>query len=212
MKIERLTDNKIRVIITSKDLDFEYQDLNSFMTKTLETQELFFKILSKAEKEVGFNTSGCKLLIEISSSVDDYLIFTITKTTKKTINSSASNNKEKKLVIRKKSTIPNKDFAIYRFDNFDQFCELCNYLHNISNVNIDKFSKNSLLYLYNDTYYLIVEKINSSIQYITNISFALSEFGDLLSNSSYFKDKIIEHGKIIMKENAIITCISFFVR
>ena len=51
MKIEKLTENKIRVIINSQDLKDNHIDLHTLMTKTLENQSLFFDMLSKAEQE-----------------------------------------------------------------------------------------------------------------------------------------------------------------
>ena len=79
MKIEKLTENKIRVIINDEDLKQNHTDLHTIMTKSLENQGLFLNILSKAEKEVGFYTENCKLLIEAFSTPDDLFVFTITK-------------------------------------------------------------------------------------------------------------------------------------
>ena len=126
MKIEKLTENKIRVIINSEDLDETNTDIHSLMTKSLESQDLFLKMLHKAEKEVGFYTEGCKLLIEAFSSTDGFLVFTITKSEKAT--SKSSSIKEKKLVVKRKSTNLFEKQLIYRFDNFEQFCELCKYI------------------------------------------------------------------------------------
>lgn len=79
MKIEKLTENKIRVIINNQDLKDNHIDLHTLMTKTLESQNLFLDMLLRAEQEVGFHTDGCKLLIEAFSSTDENFVFTITK-------------------------------------------------------------------------------------------------------------------------------------
>ena len=76
MKIEKLTENKIRVIVKPSDLDIKNLDIRSFMTKALKEQNFFTNMLKKAKEEVGFNTDGCKLLIETFSSSDDIFIFT----------------------------------------------------------------------------------------------------------------------------------------
>ena len=68
MKIEKLTENKIRVIINNKDLQDNHIDLHTLMTKSLENQKLFLEMLQEAESQVGFNTDGCRLLIEAFSS------------------------------------------------------------------------------------------------------------------------------------------------
>ena len=79
MKIEKLTENKIRVIVSTEDLIKTNTDLNSIMAKAIESQKLFLEILSRAEKEVDFHTEGCKLLIEAFSSIDDFTFFYATQ-------------------------------------------------------------------------------------------------------------------------------------
>ena len=79
MKIEKLTENKIRIIIDLDDLDEKNMDLHSLMKKAIESPYLISNILVRAEKELGFKTDGCKLLIEAFSSLDNIYIFTITK-------------------------------------------------------------------------------------------------------------------------------------
>ena len=56
MKIEKLTENKIRVIVKPSDLDIKNLDIRSFMTKALKEQNFFTNMLKKAKEEVGFNT------------------------------------------------------------------------------------------------------------------------------------------------------------
>ena len=54
MKIEKLTENKIRVIVSTEDLIKTNTDLNSIMAKAIESQKLFLEILSRAEKKLIF--------------------------------------------------------------------------------------------------------------------------------------------------------------
>ena len=82
MKIEKLTDNKIRIIINLEELSDKKIDLNDFMINSLNSQKFFLDILNKAEKEIGFNTDNCKLLIESFSALDEIFVFTITKLSK----------------------------------------------------------------------------------------------------------------------------------
>ena len=79
MKIEKLTENKIRVIINSNELNINNNDASIVMSKVMESQDFFLNVLKKAEKEVDFCTDGYKLLIELIPSFDDLFVFTITK-------------------------------------------------------------------------------------------------------------------------------------
>ena len=66
MKIEKLTEDKIRVIMDFKDIKL---DKNDFFENMVDSQGIFIDILEKAEKEVDFHTEGCKLLIEAFSTL-----------------------------------------------------------------------------------------------------------------------------------------------
>ena len=79
MKIEKLTENKIRIILKSADLKVEHIDVKAIMTKNTENQDFFFDLLEMAKAEVGFDAEGCKVLIEAFSPSDENVVFTITK-------------------------------------------------------------------------------------------------------------------------------------
>lgn len=208
MKIEKLTDNKIRVIISLDDLGKEDIDIHSFFTKAIHSQKLFFDILKKAEKEVNFYTDGCKLLIESFSPTNDMLVFTITKYSDNEIKNYS--NKRKKIITKRKSfNLQNKQ-AIYSFDDFDTFCNLCISINHLKHFDIKMLSKNVSLYLYNNIYYLVLKNINLDYQYITTFYSIISEFAKSSSFSSSFSNKLLEHGKIIIKKDAINIGIHYF--
>ncbi len=68
MQIEKISENKIRIILNMQDLQEKNIDLHSFMSNSVESQDLFRYILTKAEKEFGFQTSDYKLMIEAIST------------------------------------------------------------------------------------------------------------------------------------------------
>ena len=209
MKIEKLTENKIRVIVKPSDLKLKCLDIHLLMTKALEKQTFFTNMLEQAREEVGFNTDGCRLLIEAFSSCDDVLIFTITKYSTDDIISCKTS--PKKLVAKRKTLNLSNRIGIYKFDKFDEFCEFCECINKVSKFDIKNFSKNITLYLYNDTYYLLIKNINTSY-FAANLFYSIvSEFSKPLTYLSSFENKLIEHGKVIIKRNAITTGIKYFV-
>lgn len=209
MKIEKLTENKIRVIINDEDLKQNHTDLHTIMTKSLENQGLFLNILSKAEKEVGFYTENCKLLIEAFSTPDDLFVFTITKYSENDFKDVLLNSPKKLKVKRKAVNINNTD-AIYQFNGFEEFCNFCNCINNKNQFEINKLSKHISLYLYNNTYYLILSNIKTDYKNIKIFYNTISEFGKFVSNSNTFKTKLLEHGTSIIKKNAISIGIKYF--
>lgn len=64
MQIEKITENKIRITLNMHDLQEKNIDLHSFMSSSIESQDLFYDMLDKAEEEVGFETKNYKLIIE----------------------------------------------------------------------------------------------------------------------------------------------------
>ena len=197
MKIEKLTENKIRVIIDSSELGLNNANLHNVMTKSIETQEIFLTILKKAEKELNFNTDGCKLLIEAFSSFDDILVFTITKFLPDT------ETQKKKLIVKRKSFKPVNKHITCHFINFDTFCSFCYNLKALHNFVSKDLAKNTILYFWKNSYYLVLKNISNSSKE-KNIFFStLSEFGKLLPYSNIFEYKLLEHGKVIIKKNAL---------
>lgn len=212
MKIEKLTENKIRVIVNTEDLKENDIDFNLLMNKSMETQNLFFEILERAEEELDFHTDGYKLLIEAFSSSDEKLVFTITKYLPKEISNTLETPKKKKLTVKRKSIDFSNKQIIYSFSSFEEFCNFCSFINNNSNINVTKISKNISLYFYNDTYYLALRNVNTSYTNIKLFYAIALEFGKILSPSKSFENKLIEHGEIIIKKNAIQTGIKYFVK
>ena len=205
MKIEKLTENKIRVVIHMSELPMENSDINSIMLNAMESQELFLDILKRAEKEVSFFTDGCKLLIEAFSSLEDAFVFTITKY--------LPNPPDKKVckpTVKRKSFTSTYKYVVCCFEDFDSFCEFCNAIKNLHKINNDKLIQNSSLYLWENSYYLVLKNIDKKSENSFLLYSILSEFTRFISFSNNFESKLLEYGQTIMKKNAIVNGIKFF--
>ena len=207
MKIEKLTENKIRIIINLEELTEKDIDLHMLANNSPESQNLLLNILKRAEKEVGFITTGHKLLIEAFSSQDGVLIFTITKFKQDNI---TGFNKNSKIKFKRKLANSSLRNAIYVFDDFEGFCDLCSCINSSHFSNLKDFSENISLYEYNEKYYLVISNINTDFKHINFFYASISEFAKFISNSSILENKLAEHGKIIIKKNAIKNGIKYF--
>lgn len=208
MKIEKLTEDKIRVILNFSDLEKNHIDAKSVFSRTLEYHDFFMNLLEQAKTEVGFSTDGCKILIEALSTSDEYLVFTITKYLEP---SSKGALPLKRPCVKRKSLNNSSKKTIYKFDNFDYFCDFCEYLKNNLNMEIDKISKASSLYFYKNTYYLIFNNTKISQKLSKLLYITVSEFLSPYSFSNAFENKLLEYGKLIIKSNAINTGIKYFL-
>ena len=73
MKFEKITDNKIRIIVCSSELESKKLDSNLLKSHYIENHNFINKLLEKARLQLGFETKGCRLLLENSYADDDYL-------------------------------------------------------------------------------------------------------------------------------------------
>lgn len=121
-----------------------------------------------------------------------------------------SNRQKKKLVVRRKTLNISTKQAIYKCNSFELFCNFCEAINKNTSFNPRKFSKDISLYLYNNTYYLIVKNINTSYPYEKFFYSIASEFLTPLTFSNNFESKLNEHGQIIMRKQAITTGIKYF--
>ena len=196
MKIEKLTDNKIRIILNIDDLAKKNIDVHTLIKDNSMSQKLFKKILIEAKKEVGFDPQDCRLLIEAYISSEGFFVLTVTKILEEL-------NKEKNSSIKpkakRKSLNNNCSTAIYEFDSFEDFESFCTYL---SNTKLNNFAKKLSLYEYEDKYFLVFSGIDTNSVYASFIYSSISEFAKLSSNSKFFESKLIEYGKTIFKNKS----------
>ncbi|MBR3002492.1 MAG: adaptor protein MecA [Clostridia bacterium] len=160
-------------------------------------------ILNEAERQVGFKANNCKILIETFSTIDDYIVFTLTKYRKDIPN-------QKKLKFKRRYFEQHTRNVIYKFDTFDEFCNFCTYCSTTKLANTSNFAKRTSLYEYNGAYYLAFLSINLNFKYLNFIYTSLSEFSTLYSTSLIFKAELTEHGKVIFATNAIKNGMKYF--
>lgn len=215
MKIEKLNENKIRITLNMDDLSERNIDYHSFMSNSIESQSIFLDMLDSAQKEVGFNTDDCRIMIEALALRDGRFVLTITKFeyAKEEILSEDNVPKKKTLHIKRKSPTLDTSKTIYSFESFESFCDYCSFLqHSMYNTKISKLAKSCELYKYNSNYYLIFTNINLKSDAVNFICHSITEFAHFIDNSELFEKKITEYGTPIIKKNAIKTCIEHFVQ
>lgn len=207
MKFEKLNENKIRITLNNQDLVEKQIDFHSFMSNSQESQNLFLDMLDEAEKKIGFVTKDYKIRIEALAMSDGNFILTITRFGKN-IDSDVKQSKLKKVKIKRKNLDMTAKQLIYKFDSFDDFCNFSNFISKLDNFTT--IAKNIVLYFYQNSYYLFLSNINIEHSNIKQLYSLITEFGTYVDNSEIFGRKISECGKIIIKNNAIKTCIKYF--
>lgn len=193
MKIERINDNKLKIVLTKQDLIDKNIDIHTLNPNSIESQDLFFDILQEIEFHYGFDMGNSQILLEGVSTSNGGMILTVTKNPAHTHESMKS---MPKLKARKKQTSDNTKDLVYMFEDFDNLLEFASRLkkHTIKYQNS--------LYEYNGNYYLVLSCNNDNQEIYKNLLFIISDYATFISNN-FIKNKLVEYGNVIIEKNAI---------
>lgn len=206
MKIEKITENKIRITMNLDDLKEKNIDFHSFMSNSIEAQDIFIDMLKEAEKQVGFKTDDYKILLEALATADGKFVLNVTR-----IIPDVDPLKKKSVLVKRRATKIDKKLAIYKFESFDDFCNFATLLHNSNCNSIIKKIKKAVLYSYNNSYYLLLTNILADLSLLKSFCSLIAEFSIYINNSDLFEKKLSEYGKVVIKNNAIQTCCKYFM-
>lgn len=207
MKIEKLNEDKIRITLNMEDLKENDIDFHSFMSNSVESQELFMDMLDKAEKEIGFKTEDYRVMIEALAMKNGNFVLTVTRLAEE----KAKNiYKKKKLNIKRKSPEINSKKAIYCFESFDEFCDYCHFINDDILTIVEELANRISLYQYNEKYYLVFENLNMNVNLLKSFSSSITEFARFINGSILFESKLTEYGSIVFQDHAISQCFKHF--
>lgn len=201
-------ENKIRITLDMNDLAEKHIDFHEFMSNPINSQSFFLDVLDQAEKEIGFITKDCQIKLEALATSSGNFVLTVTRI----LPSTNTDNLKRKVKVKRKSTsnIKCNNCAIFAFDTFDDFYDYGVSLTSNLSKKIEDLIGNTKLYLYNNTYYLIIDKLPDNLEFVKLFSSSLLEFGKFVSTSNTYKNKIIECGEVVIRKNAILCCSNKF--
>lgn len=209
MRFEKVSDDKIIITLTSKDLQANNIDFHDFMSNSMDSQDLFFDMLKEAERKIGFVTENYLIKIEAFAIAGNKFVFTITRFLpyNDSIPDKPKTIPKKRLYAKRKSVNVNSDRLIYSFASFDDFCSFCkNYKILFKAAN---FANRVVLYEYHSTYYLVISDINFGFKNLKNLFSCITEFANYTSNYDLFERKLSEYANLVMENNAIEVALRF---
>ncbi|MDI6601804.1 MAG: adaptor protein MecA [Thermoanaerobacteraceae bacterium] len=175
MKIEKINENKIRILITAADLKKKNIDINDLYYDNTKVQSLFWELLYEAYLEESFDVDNSKLIVEVAPVSYDSFVVVVTR---------IPNSKSVWL-----SSKPPKSYLnnYYVFDTFDDLVTLSREIDGL-------FSGESSLYKYQNKYVL------SLSGYLTKKAQAmLDEYGIKANTSS---GVLNEYGNLLIDKDA----------
>jgi len=208
MKIERVNENKIKVTVSSNDLEERNIDFGSLNYNSPAAQELFWDMMEQAEIQLGFKASDSQLCIEAIPDTNEGFVITITKIDEdgdfesihKYIKGKYKNND---INVKNKPLKSVSNHVIYYFNDFDDICSLSKNLYSI-------YAGDSTLFRYKGIYYIILSKNKLLISSVTLFDSMLSEYGIKVQNPTFYEGLLCEYAEKIIESNAIETLNNYF--
>ena len=172
MQIKKINSDKLKVILSSNDLNEKNINVDSFLSNSIESQNLFFEILDLAEEKYDFYIDNNKAIVETISLDNNIFVLTITK------------QKNDQAIFS------NQTSRIYYFENFNDFLEfyILSHKENISLSNI-------VAYKYMNSFFIVLAKLEGN----KKLNNYLIEFSTPVYNSNVFNALLNEYGEKINK-------------
>lgn len=201
MKIEKLNENKIKIIFNNKDLEENQITVHSFMSNSIENQKLFLKILKIAEKELGFITENYKISVETLTQTNDTFTLIVSRFTDKIKKANTSKLHTSRRLSHLEDTV-----SLYKFSNLETLLDFSKFISkNFPEINLLLDGKNSL-YKLDNSYFLAIDKILFDKKIIFKITCLLSEFFEFINISDITFSKLKECGNLLIDKYAINIC------
>lgn len=179
MIFEKLSDNKIKIVLSKEDIKIRNIISTDLLSDHLKVQSIVQELLIEARKKLNFITEDCDLVVESILSNNEDFIFTVTK-----LYDDSNNCTSQHMVL------------ILKLKNLGDFLNFCTYVDNFTTQNLPEYLS---LYLYNNEYYLYVYNSPFISKYFFN---SLVEFGEIVPFSNYLIGAFQEYGKKVLDSSS----------
>lgn len=227
MRIHRLSENTIKVILTKEDFIRRNIDVKKLHPGSQTYRQLVLEIMAQASGEFNFDASDCRLVVEGQMNLKNELTLLITKSPANDFMPSYDNNfrndicdklpspeeltKRLEEMISSLSSIDLPDENDISNDNsspgfpadliicFNDFDKLVSLLHKMPTA------KNiaSSLYMYDNAYYLVLKVHARNASLAVTFRNQASEFDGEQIPSDLIMPILAEHGTVVVKKGAI---------
>ncbi len=198
MRIERLSESKIKIIIDAADIRAWNVDLKNFIDNTPEAQDMFYHALKRAEQDVNFCIGGSQLMVETLPLADNGFVMMVSKlentaAVAEALQRAGKRVKQTEFKIRRRSRAHSL-LRIFRFDDFDSLCD------GVREI-FETYIGESRLIKYQGEFYLeLMPRDSVGLFEIENI---LSEFSFKMQEPLTLQGVLNEHGLVMMKDDAV---------
>ncbi|WP_166239300.1 genetic competence negative regulator [Paenibacillus turpanensis] len=196
MKMERLSQDKIRIFLTFDDLSDRGIQKDDMWREIPKVHELFSDMMEQAYSELGFDATG-PLAVEVFALPAQGMVVIVTRGKPERIHNDDDFEDDLDLpsnVYEMELTIDHNEMITYQFRDFEDTVACAKLLqHHIQ-------AQNTALYSYKEKYFLLLDPDGLEEKEEQKLVAILSEFGDA---SSVTKAVLEEYGKVVAETKAV---------
>ncbi|WP_127530783.1 genetic competence negative regulator [Paenibacillus kobensis] len=195
MKIERLSQDKIRIFLTFDDLLERGIQKEDMWREIPKVNELFSEMMDQAHSELGFEASG-PLAVEVFALPAQGMVVIVTRG-KVNLHADDSSHEDEETdedVYELEVTLEQSDIVMYAFRDFEDVISVSRQLKQSA------LTEDGRLFAYNGKYILAIDPSFIDPARHNALIALLAEFGEATSVTEAVLE---EYGKTIMNEGAI---------
>ncbi|NIK67683.1 MULTISPECIES: genetic competence negative regulator [unclassified Paenibacillus] len=195
MKIERLSQDKIRIFLTFDDLLERGIQKEDMWREIPKVHDLFSEMMEQAYSELGFDASG-PLAVEVFALPAQGMVVIVTRGKMNGLSDERSTDDEdtEDEIYEMEVTMEQSDIVMYSFRDFEDVINVCKQLQAAS------LTEDGRLYSYNGKWILALEPALIETARHNAVIALLAEYGEATSVTYAMLE---EYGKVIMPSQAV---------
>lgn len=208
MKIERISENQLKLTLTKDDLKERDIKLEDLITPSEKTQKLFRDIMEQALDEEDFVSENTPLMVEAVPMGTEGIMIIVTKVNNKDKKGNTSADllqqaqetrrwKKKPLDTLEHAEEKNSDILIYSFPALDDVIRV--------SIRLDgSFKGESAVYKNDNKYFLVLQGDTYTVEESSaELEPVLKEYGQKHVSTPLAKYYLLEHGETIIANKAV---------
>ncbi len=195
MRVQKVNDSTIRIFISFTELADRDITMADLFQRSPKTEQLFWELIAQAREEVEFNLDQ-PFWIQATATSNEEFVITVMK--QEDLVDSTVRDKEKRRSSKSRE-------LAYVFSDFEDLLEAVLRLPEMTKSKA-KSKLESEVFQYEGEYYLTLSELGTGKKRLLAEA-VLDEFGERVDVT---KEYLHEHGKLILRENAIQALGGFF--
>jgi adapter protein MecA 1/2 len=199
MKMERLSQDKIRIFLTFDDLTERGIQKDDMWREIPKVHELFSDMMDQAYNELGFDPSG-PLAVEVLALPAQGMVVIVTRSKMDFSHTSDTYDDEVEEMYELEVTLEQTDQISYVFHDFEDLLRMAKVLQPM-------VTDGGILFSYKNKWFLQLDAVDMEESGYQAVIAILSEYGDA---ASVTRAVLEEYGKTIIAADAVNVLCSYF--